>query len=264
MSDDGLIKRQAFRISGQLRPSHVVPVAAAVTPVTMPPTAIPMATPYAAPALREPPAPAVPAITPAEIEQLKQAARADGLALGRQQGQQEVEAAARDRLAALEAMVAKVSTAWEAERERMHELLTEFAFVCTTRLLGDCLRDPGMAASAVRSALAACDGWQQLTLEVHAGDLALIQGVVRQDREGGQEEARRQAQAEGRGEGRGGRQDGCPAGRRHGSAGCPDPTARRGGPARRPLRCGHRPGPRCRLGRGGSRQVARGDRRSGR
>jgi flagellar biosynthesis/type III secretory pathway protein FliH len=180
MSDDGLIKRQAFRISGQLRPSHVVPRAPAAPPATVP-AAIPMATSYAAPALREPPAPAVPAITPAEIEQLKQAARAEGLALGRQQGQQEVEAAARDRLAALEAMVTKVSTAWEAERERMHELLTEFAFVCTNRLLGDCLRDPGMAASAVRAALAACDGWQQLTLEVHAGDLALIQGVVHQD-----------------------------------------------------------------------------------
>lgn len=169
MSDDGLIKRQAFRISGQLRPSHVVPVATAAA------TAVKSS---AAPALRDPPAPV---ITPAEIKQLKEAARAEGLALGRQQGLQEVEAAARDKLAALEAMVTEVSTAWEAERERMHELLTEFAFVCTNRLLGDCLHDPDMAASAVRAALAACDGWQQLTLEVHAGDLDLIQGVVDQD-----------------------------------------------------------------------------------
>jgi len=179
MSDNGLIKRQAFRISGQLRPSHVVPavVAAPATAVA----AMPAYKPNTTPALREPPAPTAPAITPAELAQLKEAARAEGLALGRQQGQQEMEKAARDKLAALEAMVTKVSTAWEAERDRMHELLTEFAFVCTNRLLGDCLRDPDMAASAVRSALAACDGWQQLTLEVHAGDLALIQGVVHQD-----------------------------------------------------------------------------------
>lgn len=180
MSDDGLIKRQAFRISGQLRPSHVVPRALAAPPATVP-AAVPVATTYAAPALREPPTPTVPAITPAEIERLKQAARAEGLALGRKQGQQEVEAAARDKLAALEAMVTQVSNAWEAERDRMHELLAEFAFVCTNRLLGDCLHDPNMAVSAVRAALAACDGWQQLTLEVHADDLDLIQGVVHQD-----------------------------------------------------------------------------------
>lgn len=182
MSDDGLIKRQAFRISGQLRPSHVVSRAPAVAPATVP-TAVPLTTTYAAPVLREPAAPVVPAINPAEIEQLKQAARAEGLAQGRRQGQQDVEAAARDKLSALEAMVTEVSSAWEAERDRMQGLLADFAFVCTNRLLGDCLKDPEMAVSAVRSALAACDSWQQLTLEVHAGDLDLIQGVVREDPE---------------------------------------------------------------------------------
>lgn len=180
MSEDGLVKRQAFRASGQLRPSHVVPRAPAVPPVPVP-APIPAAMPYVAPTLREPPAPAVPAITQAEIDQLKQAARAEGLALGRRQGQQEVEAAAREKLAALSDLITQLSSAWEQERDRMHQLLAEFAFLCTNRLLGDCLRDPDMAASAVRAALAACDGWQHLTLEVHAGDLNLIQGVIRQD-----------------------------------------------------------------------------------
>lgn len=180
MSDDGLIKRQAFRVSGQLRPSHVMPRVPAVPPVAVP-APIPAAMPFVAPTLREPSTPAVPAITQAEIDQLKQAARAEGLALGRRQGQQEVEAAARDKLAALSDLITQLSSAWEEERDRMHQVLAEFAFVCTNRLLGDCLRDPHMAASAVRAALAACDGWQQLTLEVHAGDLNLIQGVIRQD-----------------------------------------------------------------------------------
>lgn len=180
MSDSGLVKRQAFRISGQLRPSHVVPQATAAAPaVAM--VVTPAHKPGAGQTLREPTPPATSAITPAEIERLKEAARTEGLALGRKQGQQEVEAAARDKLAALTAMITEVSCAWEVERERMHALLAEFAFVCTNRLLGDCLRDPDMAASAVRSALAACDGWQQLTLEVHAGDLDLIQGVIQQD-----------------------------------------------------------------------------------
>lgn len=175
MNDPGLIKRQAFRISGQLRPSHVAPAAAAPAVIAPPSSATPRV-------IREPVAPAaVPALTPAEIEQLKEEARAKGLALGREQGRQEAEKAARDKLAALEAMIAKVSNAWEAERDRMQALLADFAFVCTNRLLGDCLRDPDMAASAVRSALAACDGWQELTLEVHAGDLDLIQGLVNQD-----------------------------------------------------------------------------------
>lgn len=176
MSDTGLTKRQAFRISGQLRPSHVAPA----VPVPVPDVAAP-SKPAAFLAQREPQAPAVPAITPAEIEQLKEEARTKGLALGREQGKREVEEEARKRLAALGALVGEVSDAWEAERERMQELLADFAFVCVNRLLGDCLLDPGMAASAVRSALAACDGWQELTLEVHADDVDLMQGLVRQD-----------------------------------------------------------------------------------
>lgn len=175
MNDPGLIKRQAFRISGQLRPSHVLPAAAAsavIAPAKLATAAV----------IREPAATAAaPTVTPAEIEQQKEEARAKGLALGREQGRQEAEKAARDKLAALEAMIATVSSAWEAERDRMQALLADFAFVCTNRLLGDCLRDPDIAASAVRSALAACDGWQELTLEVHAGDLDLIQGLVNQD-----------------------------------------------------------------------------------
>jgi flagellar assembly protein FliH len=177
MSHNGLIKRQAFRLSEQLRPSHAAPPKPAA-----PAVAIPAEYPsFVAPVPKDPILPPEPAISPKEIERIKEEARTEGLALGRKQGQQEVEKAARAELAALAAMVAKVSSAWEAERDRMQEALADFAFVCANRLLGDALRDPGMAAAAVRSALAACEGWQQMTLEVHASDLALIRGVVDQD-----------------------------------------------------------------------------------
>lgn len=159
MSAAGLVKRHVLRASAQQRPSRVVLPLPAV-----PAAAVSSASrPVQAEATQ-------PMLTPAQLHELKEAARAEGLALGRQQARQEAQAAIRDQLAALESLIASVSQAWREERARMQDALADFAFVSTNRLLGDCLRDPSMAMEAVRSALGACGAWQGLTLELHPHD----------------------------------------------------------------------------------------------
>ena len=170
MTYTGLVKRQALSVSGQHRPSHVSR----------------HAVDSAHPAKQQmqaqgPTTPTVPAITTEEVDRLKEAARLEGLALGRKQGQEEVEKAAREKLAALDSMITSVGDAWNKERDHLHSLLADFAFVATNRMLGDCLRDPHVALAAVRSALAACEAWQELTVEVHAKDVDMIAGALKLD-----------------------------------------------------------------------------------
>lgn len=159
MSATGLVKRHVLRASAQQRPSRVALPLPAV-PTTLVSSA---SRPVQAQATE-------PMLTPAQLHELKETARAEGLALGRQQARQEAQAVIRDQLAALESLIESVSQAWLEERTRMQDALADFAFVSTNRLLGDCLRDPSMAAEAVRSALRACGAWQSLTLELHPHD----------------------------------------------------------------------------------------------
>ena len=159
MSATGLVKRHVLRASAQQRPSLA---ALPLLPV-MPAPVSPPHQPVQAEASE-------PRLTPAQLHELKEAARTEGLALGRQQARQEAQAAIRDQLAALQSLIDSVSQAWLEERARMQDALADFAFVATNRLLGDCLRDPSMALEAVRSALGACGAWQTLTLELHPHD----------------------------------------------------------------------------------------------
>lgn len=170
MTYTGLVKRQALSVSGQRRPSHTQRHAVEGAHPAKPQMQAHGLT-----------TPTVPAITTEEVDRLKEVARLEGLALGRKQGQEQVEKAAREKLAALDSMLTSVGDAWNDERDRLHSLLADFAFVATNRMLGGCVRDPHVAVAAVRSALAACDAWQELTVEVHANDVDMIASALKLD-----------------------------------------------------------------------------------
>lgn len=168
----GLLKRQGMRLNAQSRPSHVLQQAPSAPPVQVMPVAPPavLAAPVSAPP-----------VSAAEIDRLQELARAEGLALGRTQGQQEADQAYRDQLAVLEALIKSVHAAWLEERDRMVAGLADFAFVATNRLLGDCLQDPTVALAAVQSVLNECDGWRDLTLEVNPLDAAYFSSALAND-----------------------------------------------------------------------------------
>jgi flagellar biosynthesis/type III secretory pathway protein FliH len=167
MSSSGLVKRRTLLVSGEARPS------VAIAPAVSTPTA---SSAVAAKSVSE-----TPVVSQAEIDQIKAAARAEGLAAGHRQGQQEVEKAAREKLAAVDALLKSVTDAWHDERERMHAALADFAFIAANRMLGDALSDPHSAVAAVRSALGACNAWQDLTIEVNSRDLDLLRQALDND-----------------------------------------------------------------------------------
>jgi flagellar biosynthesis/type III secretory pathway protein FliH len=119
-----------------------------------------------------------PSVDAAELEQIKEKARQEGLALGRQQAKAELEKALRDNHTVVEGLVKSVSAAIEAHWARMDKLLPDFAFIAVNRVLGDALQSPEAVLASVRAALHACDPWEDVTLEVHPRDLELVSSAL--------------------------------------------------------------------------------------
>ena len=171
MTNAGLLKRQGLRVGGEPRPSHVPETSPGGR--STPPASTQVASTGQVPAAA--------AISQADIDESKAAARLEGLALGRKQGLEEQAALIRAKLAEMDAVLKSVAGAWNDERAAMQTALADFAFVATNRMLGDCLRDPAVAMAAVRASLAACHAWQELTLEVHPRDAELVRDALERD-----------------------------------------------------------------------------------
>jgi flagellar assembly protein FliH len=180
VSGSGLLKRDGLRAGGPQRPSHTPSKVLGASPkpgVSRPESPLAPAahtSSISPPAIDRGP-------TPAQIEAIKEAARQEGLALGRRQARDEADKAIGDKIASLDAVVKSVSKAWLEERDRMLAVLADFAFVATCRMLGERAADPQIAIDSVQSTLDACEGWKDITIEVNPSDAELLRRALARD-----------------------------------------------------------------------------------
>ncbi len=120
--------------------------------------------------------PDVPLPTVAELEQIRQAAHADGYAAGLQSGRDEVERQA----AQLRALVASVSEAVASVDQQVAQQLLQLALSCARKVIDHALAvQPELVIENVRDAISELPAYKgTLTLELHPQDVELVRPVL--------------------------------------------------------------------------------------